>query len=257
MCEIRKGKTKNLATPDFILRKWQETWNTSEYKEKYDKFSTNRHSEAGGAGSGISRHACGSVSKYTHQQRMRERLRRESYPHELFEATHKRKGTEEFVDARAKAIYEAATQQQEGSSKLTPINEAQLYYEAVGGQKKSRFYRLGSQASAYFHESSHCSASYMSAPRMDPPTIEAMNRMHNKIDRLETENSRLNTVVEELQVFMHRMMAQQGVETSTQTSAPLAPPAPSPQQQHDDAPVIGDHHTDSDDDTDNEFASLI
>ncbi|XP_021628407.2 uncharacterized protein LOC110626675 [Manihot esculenta] len=235
MWEIRKGKTKNLATPDSVLRKWQETWNTSEYKEKCDKFSANRRSEAEGSGSGISRHACEGKT------RQRERLDREPHPHELFEATHKRKGTEEFVDARSKAVYdkyvqlkEAAIHQQEGSNEPTPINEAQLYYEAVGGQKKSRVYGLGSQASAYFHEPSHCSASYTSAPPMDPPTIETMNMMQNKIDRLETENSGITT-----------------------TSAPTAPPAPSPQQRRDDAHVIGDHHTDSDDDIDDELASLV
>ncbi|XP_043808700.1 uncharacterized protein LOC122722295 [Manihot esculenta] len=226
--EIRKGKTKNLATPDSVLRKWQKTWNTSEYKEKCEKFSANRRSEAGGSGSSISRHACGSVSQYTHQRRMRERLGREPHLHELFEATHKRKGTEEFVDARLKAIYDKYVH--EGSNEPTPINEAQLYYEAVGGHKKSRVYGLGSQASAYFHEPSHCSASYTSAPPVDPPTIETMNRMQNKIDRLETENSRITTRLDELQTIMHRMMAQQGIGTSTQTSAPTAPPAPSPQQ---------------------------
>ncbi|XP_021623875.1 uncharacterized protein LOC110623255 [Manihot esculenta] len=200
MWEIRKGKTKNLATLDSVLRKWQETWNTSEYKEKCDKFSANRCSEARGAGSDISRHACESVSQYTHRQRMRERLGRKRHPHELFKATHKRKGTEEFIDIRSKAIY-----------------------------KKSRVNGLGSQASAYFHETSHCFASYTSAPQVDPPTIEAMSNMQNKIDRLETENGRLNTVVEELQAFMHRMMAQQGVGISTQTSALRAPPVSSPQ----------------------------
>ena len=126
-------------------------------------------------------------------------------------------------------LKEAATHQQEGSNEPTPINEAQLYYEAVGGQKKSRVYGLGSQASAYFHEPAHCSASYTSAPPVDPPTIETMNRMQNKIDRLETENGRITTVLDELQTFMHRMMAQHGIGTSTQPSAPRAPPAPSPQ----------------------------
>ncbi|XP_043807323.1 uncharacterized protein LOC122721967 [Manihot esculenta] len=214
MWEIRKGKTKNLATLNSVLSKWQETCNTSEYKEKCDKFSANRRSEVGGSGSGISRHACGSVSQYTHQQRMRERLGREPLSHELFEAIHKRKGTEGFIDARSKAINdkyvqlkEATTQQQEGSNEPMPINEAQLYYEAVGGQKKSRVYGLGSQASAYFHDPSHCSASYTSAPPVDPPAVEAMTMMQNKIDRLETENGRITTVLDELQTFMYRMMA--------------------------------------------------
>ena len=154
-------------------------------------------------------------------------------------------------------LKEEVTQQQDKSNEPTPINETQLYYEAVDGQKKSRVYGLGSQASAYFHEPSHCSASYTSAPPVDPPTIETMNRMQNKIDRLETENSRITTRLDELQTFMQRMMAQQGIGTSTQTSGPTAPPAPSPQQRRDDAPVIGDHHTDNDDDINDEHASLV
>lgn len=35
---------------------------------------------------------------------------------------------------------------------------------------------------------------------------EEMNLMKNKIDRLKTENGRLNFVVEQLQEFMHKMM---------------------------------------------------
>ena len=49
-------------------------------------------------------------------------------------------------------LKEAATQQQEGSNEPTPINEAQLYYEVVGGQKKSWVYGLGSQTSAYHYK---------------------------------------------------------------------------------------------------------
>lgn len=51
-------------------------------------------------------------------------------------------------------------------------------------------------------------------------------------------------------------MEQQDAGTSTQTSA-LTPPAPALQQQHDDASVIGDHHTNNDQDTDDELANLV
>ncbi|XP_021600561.1 uncharacterized protein LOC110606113 isoform X1 [Manihot esculenta] len=69
-------------------------------------------------------------------QRMRERLGRKLMPHELFEATHKKKGTDEFIDARSKAIHERflqlkenASQQAKGLNEPTHVDETHLYYE--------------------------------------------------------------------------------------------------------------------------------
>ena len=141
MCSVRNGKEKRLSLTEGVMDAWQFAWGATEYKEKCKKFSNNRKSETGGQGAGPSRHCGGSISQYRHQQQMvrnihshlnffkyfkfiqfivnlywsmlllfifylqRERLGRDPLPHELFEATHKKKGSSEFVDARSKSIH--------------------------------------------------------------------------------------------------------------------------------------------------------
>ncbi|XP_021621485.1 uncharacterized protein LOC110621514 [Manihot esculenta] len=105
MCSVRNGKEKRLSLTEGVMDAWKSAWGANEYKEKCKKFSNNRKSEIGGQGAGPSRHCGGSISQYRHQQQMRERLGRDPLPHELFETTHKKKGTSEFVDARSKAIH--------------------------------------------------------------------------------------------------------------------------------------------------------
>ncbi|XP_021596660.2 uncharacterized protein LOC110603268 [Manihot esculenta] len=131
-------KEKRLSLTEEVMDAWQSAWGATEYKEKCKKSSNNRKSETGGQGAGPLRHCGGSISQYRHQQQMRERLGRDPLPHELFEATHKKKGTSEFVDVRSKAIHdrfltlkEQASQTDNDSSQASRIDEAQLYFEAV------------------------------------------------------------------------------------------------------------------------------
>ncbi|XP_021616559.1 uncharacterized protein LOC110617862 [Manihot esculenta] len=162
MCSVRNGKEKRLSLTEGVMDAWQSAWGATEYKEKCKKFSNNRKSETGGQGAGPSRHYGGSISQYRHQQQMRERLGRDPLPHELFEVIHKKKGTLEFVDARSKAIHQAS-QTDNDSSQASRIDEAQLYFEAVGGEKKRRVYGLGSQASVFFPNKTSASTSFTSA----------------------------------------------------------------------------------------------
>ncbi|XP_021600562.1 uncharacterized protein LOC110606113 isoform X2 [Manihot esculenta] len=74
--------------------------------------------------------------KRHYKTKRRERLGRKLMPHELFEATHKKKGTDEFIDARSKAIHERflqlkenASQQAKGLNEPTHVDETHLYYE--------------------------------------------------------------------------------------------------------------------------------
>ena len=55
---------------------------------------------------------------------------------------------------------EQASQTDNDSSQASRINEAQLYFEAVGGEKKRRVYGLGSQASVFFPNKSFASTSF-------------------------------------------------------------------------------------------------
>lgn len=61
MCEVRKGKMKNVSMAENVLQKWKEAWSTNEYSAKCDKALENQKSELGGSGSGVSRHCCGSL----------------------------------------------------------------------------------------------------------------------------------------------------------------------------------------------------
>ncbi|XP_021631815.1 uncharacterized protein LOC110629208 [Manihot esculenta] len=138
MCSIRNGKEKRLSLTEGVMDAWQSAWGATEYQNKCKKFSNNRKSETGGQGAGPSRHCGGSISQYRHQQQMHERLDRDPLPHELFEATHKKKGTSEFVDARSKSFHdrfltlkEQASQTDNDSTAAFRIDEAQLYFEAV------------------------------------------------------------------------------------------------------------------------------
>lgn len=129
---LKKGKRKNIAAPADVHKKWQEVWNTEEYKAKRQKFSANQKSETGGSDSGIPRHCSGSISEFTNQQRMAsinqllmylmillnintktcvqyDRLGRNPHSQELFEAIHKKNGTDEFVDARPRVIHVSNT----------------------------------------------------------------------------------------------------------------------------------------------------
>ncbi|XP_021602601.2 uncharacterized protein LOC110607729 [Manihot esculenta] len=137
MCSIRNGKEKRLSLTEGVMDAWQSAWGATEYQNKCKKFSNNRKSETDGQGAVPSRHCGGFISQYMHQQQMRERLSRDPLPHELFKATHKKKGTSEFVDARSKAIHdlfltlkEQASQTDNDSTEASRIDEAQLYFEA-------------------------------------------------------------------------------------------------------------------------------
>ncbi|XP_039117863.1 uncharacterized protein LOC120253626 [Dioscorea cayenensis subsp. rotundata] len=104
MCVFRKGKGKTLYVSDTAWQKWNEAWNSSDFKAKSLKFSANRLTEAEGPGSGISRHSGGSISHICHAEKLRSKLGRDPLPYELFEATHTKKGTSELIDTRAQAI---------------------------------------------------------------------------------------------------------------------------------------------------------
>ncbi|XP_039136103.1 uncharacterized protein LOC120273537 [Dioscorea cayenensis subsp. rotundata] len=125
----------------------------SEFKTRYENATVNRLTEITGPGSGISWHTGGSISHVSHADRLRSRLGRDPRPFELFKVTHTKKGTSMLVDARAQSIkerylehVEQVSQTQEGHDKLPIVDETALYYEAVGGGKKSQVYGIGSQA---------------------------------------------------------------------------------------------------------------
>ncbi|XP_039140187.1 uncharacterized protein LOC120277413 isoform X2 [Dioscorea cayenensis subsp. rotundata] len=147
MCSLRKGKEKSLHVSDSAWKTWTDAWNSPEFKTRCETATANRLTEITGPGSGISRHTGGSISHASHADRLRSRLGRDPRPFELFEVTHTKKGTSMLVDTRAQSVkdrylelVEQASQTQEGLDELPIVDETALYYDAVGGGKKSRVY---------------------------------------------------------------------------------------------------------------------
>ena len=68
-----------------------------------------------------------------------------------------------FFKDRFLTLKEQASQIDNDSSQASRIDEAQLYFEAVGGEKKRRVYGLGSQTSVFFPNKTSASTSFTSA----------------------------------------------------------------------------------------------
>ncbi|XP_058003979.1 uncharacterized protein LOC110643733 [Hevea brasiliensis] len=194
MCNVRKGKSK-VIVPNSTMQKWKEAWSSPEFKAKSHPFTTNRCSEIGGVGVGISRHTRGSVSHATHADRMEAQLGRRPFPYELFHKTHTRKGTSDMVDSRAQsikaseqdaflALKEQSSQPQEGCSDPPIVDEVALYYQVVGGEKKNRVYGIGSQASIFYPSSSHGSSSTASYYAQSEAMEEEIQQLHQTIATL-------------------------------------------------------------------------
>lgn len=251
---LKKGKRKNIAAPADVHKKWQEVWNTEEYKAKRQKFSANQKSETGGSDSGIPRHCSGSISEFTNQQRMYDRLGRDPHSQELFEAIHKKNGTDEFVDARPRVIHESflqfkanASQPLERSNEPIDVDEAHLYYEIVDWEKGRRVYGLGSQASAYFpsQASAYCPSSSQSARSVSPvPQQESVNVEFNNLEqrlaRIQREKDALSIEIQKMKDMVMTLIAERGLSHQFQLGVPttdpsqaehsVAVPPPSPSQ---------------------------
>ena len=69
LCKWRskyKEGGKPFCVPDSVWNKWQEYWNSPEFKIKSQQASKNRMTEKAGEGSGISKHTGGSKSTIQH-----------------------------------------------------------------------------------------------------------------------------------------------------------------------------------------------
>ncbi|XP_043817374.1 uncharacterized protein LOC122725025 [Manihot esculenta] len=252
ICSVRNGKEKRLSLTKGVMDAWQSAWGATEYKEKCKKFLNNRKSETGGQGAGPLRHCGGSISQYRHQQQMRERLGRDPLPHELFEATHKKKGTSEFVDARSKAIHT-----DNDSSQASRIDEAQLYFEAVGREKKRRVYGLGSQASVFFPNKTSASTSFTSAQQnqdLQNEVADLRRKIQEREDNeqvlredneqvLREQNVRITSELSQVKDLLMQLVSQR------QGNQPSAPGEGTSEQPPDQADEANDEDEDDDENT--------
>ncbi|XP_039121601.1 uncharacterized protein LOC120258302 [Dioscorea cayenensis subsp. rotundata] len=138
MCSLRKGKEKTMHVSDSAWKLWTEAWNSPDFKARVKNLLQ-----------------IGSVRLEDMDVRLK--LGREPLPYELFKVTHTKKGASELIDARSQSIQdrylelmEQASQTQEGHGEPPIVDEAAVYYEAVGGEKKRRVYGVGSQGSVFY-----------------------------------------------------------------------------------------------------------
>ncbi|KAH1221130.1 hypothetical protein GmHk_12G034621 [Glycine max] len=98
-------------------------WNAPEYHSKCARAKKNRASEKGGC-----MHTGGSISLHDHAIRLLEELGQSVYVDEVFQQTHLRKDTSQFVDDRSRRTHEEfeARLSQAGSNAASSVDESQL-----------------------------------------------------------------------------------------------------------------------------------
>ncbi|KAK9140678.1 hypothetical protein Scep_010359 [Stephania cephalantha] len=153
------------------------------FKKKSEQMSTNRKSEVGGPGTGISLHSAGSISARQHGDTMEKKLKRRPTRKEMFRHLHTHGHDDQtFVDQRsAKIDVTELTQRLEEMSTQTPdtsIDEDAIYLEVVL-EVKGCVYGLGSQG--YHRSISLGEASSSRGPAYGPHELEELQRDHQRL----------------------------------------------------------------------------
>ncbi|MQL94006.1 hypothetical protein Taro_026659 [Colocasia esculenta] len=116
-------------------------WATGPWQERSQVAKCNRatHSEK-------NLHTSGSVSYATHSQKLCHELERAPTFRELFDRTHKRKGTDDYVSESARTIvetYDRAMTNRYAEGTPQPDLDPETWVDAAGGPRKGRVYGFG------------------------------------------------------------------------------------------------------------------
>ncbi|KAM7274870.1 hypothetical protein ACFE04_016736 [Oxalis oulophora] len=201
MCEYRKLEDKPAHITDIAWKKWNKAWNTENYIFRREIATANRLSETGGEGGGVSRHSGGSISHITHTERLAVELKRTPLPHELFERTHTRKGTNELVDKRArntmyvrmiiidmfKNIYRLNFQK--NGSDVLEVDHSTLFFESLKIADGRKMYGLGSMGYNFYPSQFKSSSS---------TTYKQTSTLYNEVIGLRSEVHELRQEKENL-----------------------------------------------------------
>ncbi|MQM22710.1 hypothetical protein Taro_055766 [Colocasia esculenta] len=147
-----------------------ERWATGPWQERSQAAKNNRstHPEK-------NVHTSGSVSYATHNQKLHHELERAPTFRELFDRTHKRKGTNDYVSESAHMIAETydrtmADRYAEGTPQ--PDLDPEAWIDAAGGPRKGRVYDFGDSLDTTPVLSSYASSvtppAYASSPAAPP-----------------------------------------------------------------------------------------
>ncbi|XP_042460548.1 uncharacterized protein LOC122044069 [Zingiber officinale] len=144
--KCRQRSTRPSEVPVAVWQSLRAIWDAQHWHHNSAIACNNRNSESAGSSTGSTKHAAGSCSMTTE-------LQRPPTCWEIFNKTHKKKDVP-FVDQRSSAINEAMTTmvaeasqpnaEGEGSQPLSTNVVNDIYYDVVGGKKKTSLYGLDS-----------------------------------------------------------------------------------------------------------------
>ncbi|XP_074576181.1 uncharacterized protein LOC141832603 [Curcuma longa] len=212
----RKG-TRPWFIPEDIWNSWRAIWAAEKWQSNAHIARANRNTELAGPSTGSSKHTAGSRSIVEHTLDMENELQRPPTCWEIFSKTHKSKdGT--FVDKRAEAFeaelnarFEQASQPTvEGGERQTLTNDQinQIYYDVVGGKKKSStLYGLGSQAKVvYDREMAPRARGRPSGSSSDVTSLREENQdLKNRLSALEAQQRAHDQQLAEMRALIQNM----------------------------------------------------
>jgi hypothetical protein len=92
----------------------------------------------------------------------------------------------------------------EGSSEPQPVDETDLYFQAVGGEKKKRVYRMGSSGSSYYGGGSGCASSSSQNNIRNVQLEHRVEQLQEQLQRMEEDSRRRDEENRELRQHMDR-----------------------------------------------------
>ncbi|KAK9131241.1 hypothetical protein Sjap_011728 [Stephania japonica] len=103
---LTKGEHPIYVTEE-AWRRYVKYWESYDFKVRSKIASSNRQTEKGGPGTGVSKHTGGSIPFLVHEERLSKELGRDCTPLELYFHVHTKKHDgQTFIDARSKRVNE-------------------------------------------------------------------------------------------------------------------------------------------------------
>nr|GMC73657.1 putative transposase En/Spm [Ipomoea batatas]GMC73658.1 putative transposase En/Spm [Ipomoea batatas] len=210
LLEVRKNLEEGKAKPDWmndhVLAQYRIIWDSEGFKKNAMKNKINRNSDCGGLGPSL--HTAGSIPITEHRRRLKEKLGVEPSHAVLFQATHKRKKTDEFVCKKAQQVMETVIQIQQTQPEL---EDSVAWYEATGGLKKGgSVFGFGSDSQHYFPEAAKQKNSKSGEPSTDSARDE-------QLMQLKEENK---YILEKVQMLEAQLAALRGINLPSFQSSP-------------------------------------
>ncbi|XP_027936137.1 uncharacterized protein LOC114191155 [Vigna unguiculata] len=167
--DARMARERPEWIPNDVWTRLLEHWNSPSYQSKYIAAKKNRAFETGGT-----LHTGGSITTYEHALRMARELGRHVFLDEVFQQTHIRKGTGEYVDEKSRKTNDDSIR-------------TRCWIEIVGGKKKGRLYGAGQLVSKYVGPNE----SLNQLPPSSSSNIEDLTNIRQQLSRSLEENEQL------------------------------------------------------------------